>query len=239
MLRTFKAAATLCGVLGLACPAEAATLVLSSPYDANLIWNNNGTVSPISDPSADYTAVQQQSELWWNFSSGSGLPAGALVTLSFSTVDGDDHHTISFVDSSFGTTGGAFTWGYDVSEVPSFGNEVASVAGGIFQTTGTSTLVTSLTDNNSNSYGLNITQIGAIASGVTTATFLKGVTSLAVSERLTLGMGGSDVTGISNSFTENAIPEPSSWAMVALGFVGLGFVGYRKARSSRTAFSEA
>ncbi|HTZ68205.1 MAG TPA: PEP-CTERM sorting domain-containing protein [Roseiarcus sp.] len=26
------------------------------------------------------------------------------------------------------------------------------------------------------------------------------------------------------------IPEPSIWAMLLLGFAGLGFVGYRKAR---------
>ena len=27
-----------------------------------------------------------------------------------------------------------------------------------------------------------------------------------------------------------AVPEPSTWAMMALGFAGLGFVGYRRAR---------
>ncbi len=28
----------------------------------------------------------------------------------------------------------------------------------------------------------------------------------------------------------SAVPEPSTWAMLVLGFAGLGFVGYRKAR---------
>ena len=32
-----------------------------------------------------------------------------------------------------------------------------------------------------------------------------------------------------------AAPEPSTWAMMALGFVGLGFAGYRKARKPATA----
>ena len=32
----------------------------------------------------------------------------------------------------------------------------------------------------------------------------------------------------------NAVPEPSTWAMLLLGFAGLGFVGYRKARLTRT-----
>ncbi len=29
----------------------------------------------------------------------------------------------------------------------------------------------------------------------------------------------------------NAVPEPSTWAMIALGFAGLGFAGWRKTRA--------
>ena len=29
-----------------------------------------------------------------------------------------------------------------------------------------------------------------------------------------------------------AVPEPSAWAMMALGFAGLGFLGYRKTHSA-------
>jgi hypothetical protein len=35
------------------------------------------------------------------------------------------------------------------------------------------------------------------------------------------------------------VPEPSTWAMMVLGFAGLGFAGYRKARSVRTTPSAA
>jgi PEP-CTERM motif-containing protein len=31
------------------------------------------------------------------------------------------------------------------------------------------------------------------------------------------------------------VPEPSTWAMMALGFAGLGYAGYRKAKSARKA----
>ena len=34
-------------------------------------------------------------------------------------------------------------------------------------------------------------------------------------------------------------PEPSTWAMMLLGFAGLGFAGYRKAKTARTGFSAA
>jgi hypothetical protein len=36
-----------------------------------------------------------------------------------------------------------------------------------------------------------------------------------------------------------AIPEPSTWAMMLLGFAGIGFVGYRKAKTRRTEPSAA
>jgi hypothetical protein len=32
----------------------------------------------------------------------------------------------------------------------------------------------------------------------------------------------------------SVVPEPASWVMMGLGFAGLGFAGYRRARSSRT-----
>jgi hypothetical protein len=31
-----------------------------------------------------------------------------------------------------------------------------------------------------------------------------------------------------------AVPEPSTWAMMLLGFAGLGYAGFRKARSARS-----
>ena len=31
-----------------------------------------------------------------------------------------------------------------------------------------------------------------------------------------------------------AVPEPATWAMMLLGFAGLGFAGYRRERAART-----
>jgi PEP-CTERM motif len=50
-----------------------------------------------------------------------------------------------------------------------------------------------------------------------------------------------DVASIGTFFASNeiatfgpGIPEPSTWAMMAVGFAGLGFAGYRKARAGAT-----
>ncbi len=34
--------------------------------------------------------------------------------------------------------------------------------------------------------------------------------------------------------TESGVPEPATWAMMLLGFAGLGLAGYRRAKSGRT-----
>jgi predicted membrane-bound dolichyl-phosphate-mannose-protein mannosyltransferase len=45
-------------------------------------------------------------------------------------------------------------------------------------------------------------------------------------------INGSQETGASNTFqilgTVSAVPEPSTWAMMILGFAGLGFMAYRR-----------
>jgi hypothetical protein len=35
-----------------------------------------------------------------------------------------------------------------------------------------------------------------------------------------------------NFIAESSVPEPSTWAMMMLGFASLGYAGYRKAKSS-------
>jgi len=47
---------------------------------------------------------------------------------------------------------------------------------------------------------------------------------------LQLNTAGSAISGV---------PEPATWAMMLLGFAGLGFVGYRKVKSGTAAFASA
>ena len=55
------------------------------------------------------------------------------------------------------------------------------------------------------------------------------------------GLGGSlPEAKISASFTRSstAVPEPSTWAMMLLGFVSLGYAGYRRAKRNSPAFAD-
>ncbi|MGP7985334.1 PEPxxWA-CTERM sorting domain-containing protein [Rhodoblastus sp.] len=36
----------------------------------------------------------------------------------------------------------------------------------------------------------------------------------------------------------SAVPEPATWAMMLLGFAGLGFAGYRRSWTQRVASAE-
>ena len=157
MRKSFLIAAAI-PVIALAGQAMATTLTLTSPYDATLVWNNNGTVSLASAPLVDYTAVQQQSELWSDFTGI--LPTGTEMELSLAVVDGADHHTISFL-APFGSLGGSFTADYEVTEsMPS--TQEASISGAILQTVGVSSLSKSITSN-TGPYSLSFVQTGPLS----------------------------------------------------------------------------
>ena len=48
--------------------------------------------------------------------------------------------------------------------------------------------------------------------------------------------GNLDTTELSEKTGLSAIPEPSTWSMMLLGFAGLGIVGYRRTRRRRSMF---
>jgi hypothetical protein len=58
--------------------------------------------------------------------------------------------------------------------------------------------------------------------------------SMTESASLNLIAGGS-VTGFDQSMTSSAIPEPKTWALMALGFGLMAFLGVRKSRKDRLA----
>ena len=49
-------------------------------------------------------------------------------------------------------------------------------------------------------------------------------------------VGGDPAPAFNAAFSlSGAVPEPSTWAMMLLGFAGLGFASYRHAKKGRSA----
>ena len=117
---------------------------------------------------------------------------------------------------------------FNVSGVPSLTDAFAVFAG---TTTGTGT--EDLSEVLSNGVSLTLHAPGA------TSAMFSAIGSLSVVKDQSdfAGSGGSaDSSIIGNAFSVTAVPssvaavpEPSTWAMMLVGFVGLGFLGYRKA----------
>lgn len=65
---------------------------------------------------------------------------------------------------------------------------------------------------------------------------LDGVADLGDPPTLSLNLPkGASVTtasGVFDSFVTTTVPEPSTWAMMLLGFAGLGYAGYRRTRNA-------
>jgi PEP-CTERM motif len=71
-------------------------------------------------------------------------------------------------------------------------------------------------------------------SGLTTADFINNTAGFMAAVDVLGPNGTGEVAGTG---TFSTVPEPSTWAMMLLGFAGLAYAGYRKGKTARTAFS--
>ena len=155
--------------------------------------------------------------------------SGVVVLTDFSpftaVVDGVTEFGLhlSFA-SDTGTTPGSLAdvaWTFDVSGTPSLTGAFAVFAG---TTSGTGT--DDLSEVLSNGVSLTLNDPGATAavfSAIGSLSVVKDQSDFAGSS------GSADSSILGNAFSVTAAPEPSTWAMMLTGFVGLGFLGYRKA----------
>ena len=118
---------------------------------------------------------------------------------------------------------------FDVSGTPSLTDAFAVFAG---TTTGTGT--DDLSEVLSNGVSLTLD-----APGSTSAMF-NAIQSLSVvkdQSDFAGSAGSADSSILGNAFSVTAVPEPSTWAMMLLGFAGLGFAGWRAQQKKSAAFA--
>jgi hypothetical protein len=130
--------------------------------------------------------------------------------------------------SNTGFSGGTADvgWTYDVSGVTSLIDAYAALAGGV---TGADAAVT-LSEVLSNGSTLSLT-----GPGVTSTTFSPVEALLhVIKDQQDFAAPGSTAFSsiVANGFSDGpAIPESSTWAMLMLGFAGLGFAAFRRAKA--------
>jgi hypothetical protein len=156
--------------------------------------------------------------------SGSGVVTLSDFNPFTVVVDGVPEYGLHlFYASNTGTTPGSQAdvgWTYDVSGVPKLTDAYAVYAGTM---TGTGT--TDLSEVLSNGISLNLTGPGAtsaIFSPIGSLNVIKDQNDFAGSA------GSADSSILGNAFS--VVPEASTWAMMLLGFAGLGYAGYRRTR---------
>jgi hypothetical protein len=164
---------------------------------------------------------------------GSTTSGSGVVTLS-------DFSPFTFVDdgvtefglhlsfaSNTGTSPGSqadVSLEFNVSGAPSLTDAFATFAG---TTTGTGT--DDLSEVLSNGVSLTLHAPGATSamfSAVPSLSVIKDQSDFAGSA------GSADSSIIGNAFSVTAVPESSTWAMMVVGFAGLGYAGWRGSRNT-------
>jgi hypothetical protein len=214
-------------IAGLSVPAHAATISIGTALNGGAITleNSGATPGPVS------------------FS-------GPVGGYNIDTVSGVDLTAASLDSNSINATA---TGTFDVlhifvsaSDITSFNGVVKALSGLTvnFLTPGWSVTESTFEDNSNTVFGTTGASVTLLATHMFTSgpdTFTQttpvSVTApFSVTEEFSIKSNG--FSGAANNTIDlsGTVPEPSTWAMLVLGFAGLGYVGFRKARA-RSAIS--
>lgn len=159
--------------------------------------------------------------------SGSGSIALTDFTPFTTTFNGVTEYGLELkfaADTGFSGGAADVGWTYDVSGVRSLFDAYASLAGGTIGPNAAATLSEVLS---------NGTTLSLTGPGVTSATFSPIDMLHAIKDQHDFAASGSASFSsiVSNGFS--VVPEPSTWAMMAIGFAALGYAGFRNSRKQR------
>jgi Protein of unknown function (DUF642)/PEP-CTERM motif len=150
-----------------------------------------------------------------------GNPSPFLVDLT-GTANSSPFDSVS---QTIATTAGAhYTLTFDLGSAIQWG-----IQDGVTASAGsTSGTFTSTNPGNSTNFWDSSETLDFVASGPTTLITLAGSSGFSY-------IGVDNVSVVQTS--PGGVPEPSTWAMILLGFAGVGYMGYRRAREPNKALS--
>jgi PEP-CTERM motif len=196
-------------------------LAAASPVSANVLLNGDFE----APTTATYTYLTGLNNDW-TYTGGSGVinNTGGIAWFEGSPPSGSSGSQFAFVQSAGSSISQTFsiatagTYGISWLDAgrPNFG---AFAGDQTYQVSLNSSVVGTYSTTSGVGFNDEVASLGFLSSGLYTLTFLGLPTNHSTSD---------ETAFIDNVSVTAAVPEPSTWAMLILGFLGTGFMAYRR-----------